>query len=704
MPQSKRGVPDACSSAPTATRCRQGKDRSRAEEKREYDMRGSRADTGPWRPWRPWCGLRRRPMGERPRRPRGASAAEATDGGDTYQLEHRRRDPSSDCSNRPEPRRGSRRPRRSRSRAGYRGRRASSARPRACRVVRSLSPPWAAFDFWPPPSRRRLYPPPPGRAGFRGRRRGVSRGDFARYLCGDIPGDLGSEICSPGLHSDSLKQSLRVPVGNVHFAIPMPKYQRLSEQLGSPVNNLEPVDRDDVTDDSVFTRSSQCSRGLERYISQEEGPLSPFLGQLDEDYRTRAAFMHHSDYRAHMSCHNELLRGAERNRDKLKGSYCVRPEERSREAKRPRYDDTEKIHGKGDDHSSYSSAMRNYRQRRRSPSPRFLDPEFRELDLARRKQEEEEERSRSLSQELVEVDGGGTSCPIPGLSGVLPASEPAFSLHRPEEGSVMPKKSIPEKRIKLESFSSSTSSSQRHPLHSGHPSFPLCGAIASETVNDSHVRENFANFLCHKEKSEVKVMETEQLTDFLLPHERAVQDGSGFSRILSILAESASPSKKRRLSFSDIEDEEKFLYGDEETRKAESSSSLPSVESEVIMQSASCLPYSAPTVKLEPLGETNPRYAKFLELVQTLGLDFVSAEISKLATYTQEQFHRYVDESSENLNLQTCDMQLPKLNQSPAMCYYCKTPGHWKRDCIKLKRLILYQNLSQFLQCPPKSQ
>lgn len=208
--------------------------------------------------------------------------------------------------------------------------------------------------------------------------------------------------------------------------------------------------RDDLTDDSVFTRSSQCSRGLERYISREEAPLSPFLGQLDEDYRARETFLHRSDYSPHISCHDELLRGTERNRDKLKGSYSIRPEESSREAKRPRYDDTEKIHNMGSDHPSFTSGTRNYRPRRRSPSPRFLDPEFRELDLARRKREEEEERSRSLSQELVGVDSGGTGCPIPGLSGVLTASEPGYSLHRPEEVSVMPKKSILKKRIEVD--------------------------------------------------------------------------------------------------------------------------------------------------------------------------------------------------------------------------------------------------------------
>uniref|UniRef100_H0XF10 Zinc finger protein 318 n=2 Tax=Otolemur garnettii TaxID=30611 RepID=H0XF10_OTOGA len=565
--------------------------------------------------------------------------------------------------------------RRPRSPSGHRSRRAS---PSPSRGRRGSPPPSRARRGSPsPPRSRRLFPPGP--AGFRGSSRGESRADFSRDGRGDHPGD--SRRRSPGLRSDSsLEQSLRITVGNDHFCVSTPERRRLSDRLGSPVDNLDDMDRDDLTDDSVFTRSSQCSRGLERYISQEEEPLSPFLGQLDEDYRTRETFLHRSNYSPHISCHEELLRGAERNREKLKGSYSVRSEERSREAKRPRYDDTEKIHSMGGDHPSFTSGTRNYRQRRRSPSPRFLDPEFRELDLARRKREEEEERSRSLSQELVGVDGGGTSCSIPGLSGVLTASEPGYSLHRPDEVSVMPKKSILKKRIEvdmepsmqLENFSSSTISSQDHPLYSGHSSIPLSGAIAafaSEIENkgtvvettlkepqsnlyqwgplpgmpkdNSPLREKFEGFLCHKEKLDLKAEGPERHTDFLLPHERASQDGSGFSRILSMLADSTSTQEKRRRSFPDIEDEEKFLYGDEEEDlKVESvPKSVGSSESEVVRQKANSLPSSAPAVKLESLEETNPEYAKIHDLLKTVGLDIGVAEISKLAVRTQERLH-----------------------------------------------------------------
>ncbi|XP_028622363.1 zinc finger protein 318 isoform X2 [Grammomys surdaster] len=575
----------------------------------------------------------------------------------------------------PRGRRGSPSPPRGRraSPSPPRGRRASPSPPRGRRV--SPSPPRARRGSPSPPRSRRHYPP--GLGGFRGSIRGESRADFARDGRGDHPGDGGSRRRSPGLCSDSsLEQSLRITVGNDHFCVSTPERRRLSDRLGSPVDGLEDMDRDDLTDDSVFARSSQCSRGLERYISREEGPHSPFLGQLDEDYRTRETFLHRSEYSPQSSCHDELLRGTERNRDKLKSSsYCTRSEERSREAKRPRYDDTEKAHSTGGDHSSLMSGTRNYRQRRSSPTPRFLDPEFRELDLARRKREEEEQ-SRNLSQELVGVDNDQTGCSIPGLSGVLTPSEPGYSLQRPEEIPVMPKKSILKKRIEvdvkpslqLESFSSGTSSSEDRPLYSEHSPLPLSGAIAAFTSEIENKRttveadlkepqsnlyqwgplheipkdnsEKFDSFLCFKEKLDLKAEGLEQQTDFLLPHERASQDGSGFSRILSMLADPTSTQEKRRRSFPDIEDEEKFLYGDEEEDiKSESPpKSLEDPKSTGTRQKANSLP-STPAVKLESLEESNPEYAKIHDLLKTIGLDIGVAEIGKLAARTQERLH-----------------------------------------------------------------
>uniref|UniRef100_A0A8C5L176 Zinc finger protein 318 n=1 Tax=Jaculus jaculus TaxID=51337 RepID=A0A8C5L176_JACJA len=561
--------------------------------------------------------------------------------------------------------------RRYRSPSGHRGRRSSPPSPpprgRRCspspprgRPRASRSPSWSRRGSpSPPPRSRRLYPPGP--SSFRSGGRGDSH-------CGSRPGR------SPDLCSDSLEQSLRITVGNDHFCVSTPERRRLSDQLGSPVDNLEDMDRDDLTDDSVFSRSSQCSRGLQRYISREERPLSP-LGQL-EDYRTRETFQQQSEYSSHINCHDELLWGTERNRDNFKGSYSLRTEERSREAKRPRYDDTENIHSMGGDHAGFMSGTHNY-QHRQSPSPRFLDPEFRELDLARRKREEEE-RSRSLSQELVGVDNGGTSCSIPALSGVL-TSEPGYALHRPKEVSVMPK-SILKKRVEvdmkpsmqLENFSSSTTSSQNCPLYSEHSSLPLSGAIAAfaseidsngntvetalkephstryqwgplpEVSKDNNpLREQFESFRCFKEKLDSKAEGLEQHSDFLLPHERVGQDGSGFSQILNMLADSTNAQEKRRCSFPDIEDEEKFLYGDEEEDlKSESPpKSLVDPESEVMRQNTSPFSSLAPATQLESLEETNPEYAKIHDLLKTIGLDIGVVEVSKMAARTQERLH-----------------------------------------------------------------
>lgn len=71
--------------------------------------------------------------------------------------------------------------------------------------------------------------------------------------------------------------------------------------------------------------------------------------------------MYRFDYSFYISCYDEFLRGIERNRDKLKGFYFLRFEERSREVKRFRYDDIEKIYSMGGDYLSFILGIRNYR-------------------------------------------------------------------------------------------------------------------------------------------------------------------------------------------------------------------------------------------------------------------------------------------------------------------------------------------------------
>lgn len=210
--------------------------------------------------------------------------------------------------------------------------------------------------------------------------------------------------------------------------------------------------RDDMADGPIFTRGLSCPRGLERYLSHEDQPSSPFSMRHDEDYRNRDVFLHRSDYSSHYGRREELPRGSDRDGDKFRKSfYPSRPEERAREIKRPRYEKDEKLHCMSGEHQGFSSAARNYRRRSRSrslsrsrsPSPSYLNEEFRELDRARRKREEEE-RNRNLNHDVS--DSGYV---IPGLTNTLQTSEPRYT-YRPEEIPSMPKKSILKKRVEME--------------------------------------------------------------------------------------------------------------------------------------------------------------------------------------------------------------------------------------------------------------
>ncbi|XP_048863900.1 uncharacterized protein si:ch211-195b21.5 [Brienomyrus brachyistius] len=61
---------------------------------------------------------------------------------------------------------------------------------------------------------------------------------------------------------------------------------------------------------------------------------------------------------------------------------------------------------------------------------------------------------------------------------------------------------------------------------------------------------------------------TEKICDSLLPHEKVGLDVGGFSRILGLMGDSGSQQDGKK-NFTDIEDEERFLYGDEEEVREE---------------------------------------------------------------------------------------------------------------------------------------
>ncbi|XP_071995932.1 zinc finger protein 318 isoform X2 [Engystomops pustulosus] len=101
---------------------------------------------------------------------------------------------------------------------------------------------------------------------------------------------------------------------------------------------------------------------------------------------------------------------------------------------------------------------------------------------------------------------------------------------------------------------------------------------------------------------------------FLLPHEQDSQSSPLHSKQLS---------PKQRSSI-EIEDEERFLYGDEEDKK-------PELQKTPTTQAALAPPATGSPDKQE--------FEKIHDLLKTIGLDIGVAEIGKLAVRTQERLH-----------------------------------------------------------------
>lgn len=139
----------------------------------------------------------------------------------------------------------------------------------------------------------------------------------------------------------------------------------------------------------------------------------------------------------------------------------------------------------------------------------------------------------------------------------------------------------------------------------------------------------------------MKVEGFERYIDFLLFYERVSQDGSGFFRILSMLVDFISIQEKRRRSFFDIEDEEKFFYGDEEEDLKVDFllKFFGGFENEVMRQKVSFLFFLVLVVKLELIEEINSEYVKIYDLFKIIGLDIGVVEISKLVVRIQERFY-----------------------------------------------------------------
>ncbi|XP_029448722.1 zinc finger protein 318 isoform X2 [Rhinatrema bivittatum] len=435
-------------------------------------------------------------------------------------------------------------------------------------------------------------------------------------------GTGGGRRCSPpSLHTDT-DQNSRRSRGNDQY-------------LHSSSDSLNDQDRDDIADGPIFTRSLS---------SREEQPSSPYSLRHEDDY---------------LRSHSSL---PDRDTD--------RPRVDSYPSKRPRYEEQQQAQSLTSDYKGYGSGSHVYR---RSPSPSlYRREELWEQELTTRKRGQEE-RNRVLSHE--------SSGPDFKLSGSV---NPLGSFLRQQQDEVqpVPVKSILKKRlepepetpvpVKREDFSGSSVSNKELASRAPAPQISkpftseiekflnrftkgaTAGTIYQKPASTPQSGVPGDSFQVNKAagKPEPKQEAADRQSDFLLPHERASQDGSGFSRILGLMADSTSVPVKKPSTVKEIEDEEKFLYGDEEEEVKPKAPPPPPPQQQQQPPPSSaphttqCLPASratqAPVVPAEPPVEessNSQEYEQIHDLLKTIGLDIGVAEIGKLAVRTQERLH-----------------------------------------------------------------
>ncbi|XP_015261987.1 PREDICTED: zinc finger protein 318-like [Gekko japonicus] len=397
--------------------------------------------------------------------------------------------------------------------------------------------------------------------------------------------------CSPSRHSESsVEQNLWTEFNSDVYGIDPRERRRLSDRLSD-------VDRGYLDEDSVFIRGLSHSRSPEQYRSRQESPSS-FSTRYHKDYRGRDAFLHQSDYDMNDDCLEDLPRESDRDGKLFTKSLYPSEEERIN-PKRLRSDREDRMLDVSTDPRGSLSENRNYYKRRLSSSQMYPD----EDPVSSRRNREEEELSKNTFQ-----DCPGGDYVIRGLTNSLQSSESQY-LYRPDEAPAMPKKSILKKRVD------------------------------DPTMQPSE--QSFGSFL-RKKYQELTSESADPHDDFLLPHERASQDGSGISHILGRMADSTSTQEKRRHSILDVEDEETFLYGDDED---DSNINCPPTEMLTVNGGKESVslnkrpPSPIPSVKPDNSEGSGIEYEKIHDLLKTIGLDIGVVEIGEGAARTQERLH-----------------------------------------------------------------
>ncbi|XP_054845357.1 zinc finger protein 318-like isoform X2 [Eublepharis macularius] len=163
--------------------------------------------------------------------------------------------------------------------------------------------------------------------------------------------------------------------------------------------------------------------------------------------------------------------------------------------------------------------------------------------------------------------------------------------------------------------------------------------ILKKQVDDPSM-QNLEDFLSQKDSQELTSESADLHNDFLLPHERASQDGSGFLHILDRMVDSTNAQEKRTCNFLDVEDEEKFLYGDGQDNadfKYPTEKLMDSWKESLSLNARSPSPIHF--IKPDTLDGSRIAFEKIRDLLKTIGLDIGVVEIGKGAARTEERLH-----------------------------------------------------------------
>ncbi|KAJ8418329.1 hypothetical protein AAFF_G00140380 [Aldrovandia affinis] len=381
-----------------------------------------------------------------------------------------------------------------------------------------------------PPRRRYSSPGSSSHRGPSGDFRGPPpRQHFSKRLTpspsrGDIPIDhslvitVGNELTGPPALRSSRNAEHHYErdyrMGDPHYKPPLP-VMRPGYEPGS---------------DERYRRRSQ-SRGRSRGRSR-----SPGQGRSKSRPRSRSRSRGKSRGRSKSRARSRS-QSQSRGRGRSRAQSKSRPRSRSRSQSRGR--------SRGRSHARGKSKSRS---RSRSSSSRSVSKhkdEFRELELARRRKELEEMLGAPTKSILKKRIDSETNSPV-----TMQSSDSPVQVSGECQSSSLSRET--------ERFLNAVTKG----MESG-----LFSSILGEMREDQRVqtlRQGLNVGQYEEILSRVKqATEVETVGEFLLPHERVRQDSSGFSRILGMVGNPPIVQEKRK-SATDIEDEEKFLYGDED--------------------------------------------------------------------------------------------------------------------------------------------